>query len=167
MIAHFIYGFIMKSFDLERFTPYRLNVAAGTLAVLIDKLCLQPAGISVPQWRVLSRLGGRGACAQAELVKNGPMDKITVTRAVVALSSQGYIISIATPGDRRARMLDLTEKGRALFRTLAQAVSELETETIKLSGLQDPDGFVDQLERLEAAGRTLLRTHSQSGGGKA
>ncbi len=164
---YLIYDFLMKSFDLERFTPYRLNVAAGTLALLIEKLCLQPAGITVPQWRVLSRLGGRGPCAQAELVKTGPMDKISVTRAVVALSARGFIVSNVAPGDRRARMLDLTDRGRVLFRQLAQAVCDLEAETMQLGGLQDPDGFVDQLARLEAAARTLLRTYSQEGGGKA
>lgn len=154
----------MKPFDLERFTPYRLNVAAGTFALLLDRLCLQPAGITVAQWRVLSRLGGAGPCAQGVLVKTAPMDKITVTRAVGALTAQGYVISIIAPGDRRARLLDLTEKGRLLFRNLAQTARELEQETMLLGGIQDQAGFTDQLARIEAAARTLLRTYSEQGG---
>ncbi len=147
----------MNLFDLDRFLPYRLNVAAGTVALLLEKNCLQPAGITVPQWRILSTLGGEGPCAQGRFVKKGPMDKITVTRAVTALLAQELIVSIVSAGDRRARLLDLTEKGRALFRQLASQARQLEVETLEISGLRDAHAFVDQLSRLEAAARTLLR----------
>ena len=146
-----------KSLELDRFLPYRLNVVAATLSFLFEERVLQSSRVSFPQWRILGVLGSEGPTAQQNFVKRSKMDKISISRAVNGLIEMGAVVSTESTDDRRARILQLTDDGRRLYKELASEALEVDEEVVKLAGLPDAERFLDELERVESAVRTLRR----------
>lgn len=149
------YSFVMKLLELDRYLPYRMNVVAAMLSDLFEKTVLIPARISYPQWRILAILGSEGPSAQQNFIRRTRMDKITISRAVSVLTEQGAVTSTVSTADRRARTLELTPEGQKLFKRLADEALSIETQAIALSGMQNSERFLDELDRLESAVRTL------------
>lgn len=146
-----------RSLHLETFLPYRLNVAAGMVSYLISEKCLEPAGITLPQWRILSTLGEDGSVGQARFIQRSAMDKITISRAVRGLSDRGLVVSTVSGGDRRARLLSLTGKGRLLLRTLSAQARAIERELLVRAGERDGAELGARLRRLEATALELRK----------
>lgn len=148
----------MKSLSLERFVPYRLNVAAAVVSNLIEERVLAAENISFPQWRIIAILGSDGPSAQQTFAKRTNMEKIMISRAVGALTKAGIVESQVSPEDRRARLLSLTKGGRELYRKISTKALEIERDIARLSGLPDTERLMDELERIELAVRTLRRS---------
>lgn len=146
-----------KSLHLETFLPYRLNVAAAMVSYLIAERCLEPAGITLPQWRIMSMLGEEGSVGQARFVQRSAMDKITISRAVRGLSDRGLVVSTVSAGDRRARLLSLTGKGRLLLRSLSSQARAIERELLARAGEQDGVELGARLRRIEATALALRK----------
>jgi DNA-binding MarR family transcriptional regulator len=154
-----------KTFHLETFVPFRLNVASGAISFHIQEQCLQPENITQAEWRILTTLGAEGPSAQSRFVKRSPMDKITVTRTVKSLINAGLVESRESELDRRSRLLTLTPKGLSLYRSLAAKTLQLESELLEEAGISDPEEFIERLHRLELAVSTLRRKHRVGKGG--
>ena len=111
-------------FDLMRFTPYRLAVAAQRTSDELARLYRDRYGITNPQWRVLAHLSHAGEVSVREIEARVAMEKSKVSRAASRLEEVGYIAKSVNDADRRLVKLSLTEKGMALMvelRALAQS----------------------------------------------
>ncbi|MHA1190473.1 MAG: MarR family winged helix-turn-helix transcriptional regulator [Alphaproteobacteria bacterium] len=75
---------------------------------------LLPAGISSPQFTLLATLTGNEAITVSELAGQLGMDRTTLTRNLKPLERDG-LISVREGDDRRARIVDLTAKGRRIY----------------------------------------------------
>jgi len=76
------------------------------------------AGVSMPQFRVLSFLERRGSSSLSELASYLGVSLPSASRLVDGMSSRGLIEACDDPSDRRRLLLRLTDKGRE---TLASA----------------------------------------------
>lgn len=113
---------------LEAFLPYRLAVLAHKVSRALSGAYVDEFNLSIPEWRVLANLGRFGPLYAGELAERSSMDKPKVTRALQRLEAAGLLQRTVDPGDRRQVRLQLTRRGRAVFRQVAALALEWEAE---------------------------------------
>lgn len=107
-------------FDLDRFLPYRMNVAAGRLSRAFSALYRERFGISTAEWRVVAHLSQGEGVSVREIHDRVDMDKSKVSRAAARLEASGHVTKRVSSSDRRLVELALTPKGQAMMAELAQ-----------------------------------------------
>jgi len=96
-------------------------------------LFARSTGLSMPQFSLMMQLHYRGACGMSEISERFEVTPAAASQLVDKLVQNGYIVREEDPSDRRAKLLNLTDKGK---------------ETI-LQGIEERYRWVDQLaERL-------------------
>jgi DNA-binding MarR family transcriptional regulator len=96
---------------------FLLNKSAIRLRERLD-LALNPLGLTGKLLSVLKILNAEGAHTQHELGYLGCIDRSSAVVFIDALEKLGMVERSRKPGDRRAHVVSLTEKGR---RTLPKA----------------------------------------------
>ena len=72
-------------------------------------------GLSMPQFSILMQLHHRGNCAIGDISERFDITNAAASQLVDKLVQGGFIRREEDPQDRRAKMLNLTEKGRDLI----------------------------------------------------
>jgi DNA-binding MarR family transcriptional regulator len=122
--------------------------AVRVLARLSRVLESADAGLTVPQYRMLSALS-EGGQRSARLAERLAVRKPTVTALADGLIAAGYVARESEEGDRRIVRLSLTEAGQdALQRADAAYLARLEP---LLAEVPDPERFVGDLLAVGAA----------------
>jgi DNA-binding MarR family transcriptional regulator len=103
-------------------------------------------------------LGHRGYCVlqaamdaeltQTELAGMIGLDKTTMVVTVDDLESKGYAERIASPTDRRARVIRVTQAGRAKVAEGLEIVRHVQDEVLDSLPETDREGFVAALMKL-------------------
>ncbi len=91
-------------------------------------------GLSRPQWRVLTMLRRHEGINQGGLADLVEVEPITLCRMVDRLQEAGLVERRANPADRRAWLLHLTDKARALLEEMRPMAVSLFDEA--MSGLE-------------------------------
>ena len=94
-------------------TCFYLRSATRRITQVYDE-GLKPAGISLNQYSLLSRLSRHGGLSVSAFAERMSMDRTTLTRNLVPLEAAGWIVSGSPVG--RARLLALTDTGEAKLR---------------------------------------------------
>lgn len=135
---------------LDAFLPYRLsytsNLVSDTIARTYDALF----GLSIPEWRLVAVVAESEGVTQAAIGQKTRMDKVTVSRAAIALVERGLLTREKHPEDRRAHRLALTEAGRELYRAVAPKALELERRIFARLDPAELARFVETLRRIDA-----------------
>ncbi|SPH18827.1 putative HTH-type transcriptional regulator YusO [Defluviimonas aquaemixtae] len=137
----------LPEFNLDRFTPYRVAVAAQKLSEELAKHYRQEFGISIPEWRVLAHLAHSGDVSVRDIEVRVAMEKSKVSRAASRLESAGHIAKSVNDSDRRLLQLSLTPKGRALMAKLLPLALSFQEE-IEARLAETFDGFEAGIDRL-------------------
>jgi len=96
-------------------------------------LFAKSTGLSMPQFSVLMQLHHKGACGMSEISERFEVTPAAASQLVDKLVQNGFIVREEDPNDRRAKLLNLTNKGRDLVQ----------------QGIEERYRWVDQLaERL-------------------
>jgi MarR family transcriptional regulator, transcriptional regulator for hemolysin len=103
-------------------------------------------------------LGQRGFCVlsaaidadftQTELAGMIGLDKTTMVVTVDELESKGFAQRVPSPTDRRARMITVTEAGRAKVAEGQQIIQRVQDEVLEALPAEQRGGFVDALMTL-------------------
>jgi len=72
-------------------------------------------GLSMPQFSIMMQLYYRGACGMSEVSGQFEITPAAASQLVDKLVQNGFIAREEDPNDRRARTLNLTDKGRELI----------------------------------------------------
>ncbi|GHA81712.1 MarR family winged helix-turn-helix transcriptional regulator [Streptomyces termitum] len=124
---------------------------------------LRDLGLYPGQELMMMRLWDCGAARQSELIQSLGLDPSTVTKMLQRLEQCGYVRRSPDPADRRAVLVETTERGRALRAGVERAWSDLEESS--LAGL-DPAGRAE-LARLLGLVAENLRDEADEAGGCA
>ncbi|WP_186161793.1 MarR family winged helix-turn-helix transcriptional regulator [Burkholderia gladioli] len=81
----------------------------------------RPFGINAPQFSLLVLIVDLGPLTRSNLGRSNQHDRSTLTRNLQPLIAQGWVEETREAGDRRIRLLSLTERGNALLREAASA----------------------------------------------
>jgi DNA-binding MarR family transcriptional regulator len=122
----------------------RAHVAAELLARGYDDIT--PAHIYIFQ------TPGPDGLRPTELAQRTLMTKQAMNHLLTSLEERGYIERVAADGDRRARVLRLTSRGRRLTQVIQDCASQIEHRWEQALGLESMRELLAALKQLDNIG---------------
>lgn len=107
------------------------------------------AQIRPPHGNVMQFLDAGGTRVSV-LAERAQMTKQSMAELVAHLERLGYVERIPDPGDRRAKLVRATPRGRELYAIAREVVAEIEAEWTALLGKAKMRQLRDLLEELNA-----------------
>jgi DNA-binding MarR family transcriptional regulator len=123
---------------------HRVGFALGSF--LSDVVA--PHGLSVRTWVVLSTVSSNPGMTQLALGSALGLDKTTVTAAIDRLEHAGLVSRREAPGDRRARVVDITKAGGELVDQVEVETSARQKTLLAHVHQADLDGLTRTLQQL-------------------
>ncbi|BAI98520.1 MarR family transcriptional regulator [Sphingobium sp. TA15] len=139
-----------KMLRLDAFIPYRLSFTAALLSDAIAQSYEDLFGIGIAEWRVIAWVAERGSITQQQICAMSRMDKVTVSRAAIALTGRGVLRRLPNAEDRRSHLLALTEEGERLHAAIAPKALEMESGVFSHFSAEEVEAFVGMLRRIDA-----------------
>ena len=100
---------------LESFLPYQFSVIASRVSRGLARLYTVRFDLSVPEWRIMTVLGGFPGVSANEVCELTAMDKVRVSRGVARLLQFERIRRDSDPSDRRRSKLYLSDTGLKVY----------------------------------------------------
>jgi len=118
-----------------------------SLGIRLEKK-FRSAGIRISgtQWSILSMLHQSACTTQQCIGKSLKMDKVSLTRAVISLEKQGYILRAPMTDDRRINKIWLSEKGKSIYSVLAPLAEATLNEAFAGIEKKEVDTLLEILE---------------------
>lgn len=138
-----------EAFDLMRFTPYRLAVAAQVLSEGLARQYRERFDISIPDWRVMVHLAHSGGASVRDIEARVAMEKSKVSRAASRLEERGLVLKQESTTDKRLVHLSLTAAGLAMMDQILPLAAAFQAKIESQLGT-DLAGFEAGLNRLLA-----------------
>lgn len=145
----------MSDLRLGGFLPYRLSIASNRVSDAVATSYSSLFGLRIPEWRLIAVLAEGDGLSQQALGRKTRMDKVTVSRAAIALAGRGLIVRESDAKDKRAARLSLSEAGRALYEQVAPKALAMEQSLFAQFSADELTAFRDMLDRVEAAAAKL------------
>src|SRR4051812_7728673 len=145
----------MPSLKLDQFLPYRLSIASNRVSSAIATAYQALFGLRIPEWRLIAVIAESDGLTQQALGAATRMDKVTVSRAAIALVDRGLVERRPNPDDQRSHLLSLTAAGQTLYESVAPKALELEAQVFAGFSATEIATFKAMLERLEASAASL------------
>lgn len=136
---------------LDAFIPFRLSIASNLVSETIAESYRALFGLTIYEWRVIAVLAEEEGATQAQVGQRTRMDKVTVSRAAIALAGRGLIERRQSASDRRAQRLQLSARGRELYAAVAPKALELERRILARFSPAEVTTLVAMLRRIEEA----------------
>ena len=147
--------------SLERFMPYRLSYAANLVSEAIAQQYGALFNLTIPEWRVIAHVAEHRGITQQEIGLRTRMDKVTVSRATIALATRGCVERSKNAADRRSRRLSLTAAGRRLYAAIAPKALELERAVFGQFSAAEMAALRKFLQRIDAAAAAAMMAESE------
>lgn len=138
---------------LDDFIPYRLSVVSNLVSDGIAKTYEALFGLSIPEWRLVAVTAESDGITQQAIGQRTRMDKVTVSRAAIALVDRGLLTRAANPDDRRSHLLRLSAAGQELYAAIAPKALDLEARLFAHFEPAEVTQFMAMLRRIEALAR--------------
>jgi DNA-binding MarR family transcriptional regulator len=106
-------------------------------------------------WRVMMCIAAAPGATAQEIASFGGFDKMTISAALKRLIAQGRVARESDPADRRRLQLELTSKGRTIYRSLSAEVHLMEEELLARFTPQEQIELRAMIDRLLSVLRTL------------
>ncbi|MFM9937606.1 MAG: MarR family winged helix-turn-helix transcriptional regulator [Novosphingobium sp.] len=140
----------MSLLRLDDFLPYRLSYTSNLVSEAIARAYESLFGLSIPEWRLIAVIAEHDGITQQGIGTRTRMEKVTVSRAAIALAGRGLIDRTQSPDDRRAQCLTLTSEGRVLYAQVAPKARELESRIFGAFSPAEIEAFVAMLRRIDS-----------------
>lgn len=145
----------MSDLKLDDFLPYRLSIASNAVSDAVASAYRTLFGLRIPEWRLVAVLAEGGNMSQQALCGRTRMDKVTVSRAAIALADRGLIARASNPEDQRSHLLTLSQEGWALYEQVSPKALELERRIFAAFSQAEREQLQAMLDRIEAAVETF------------
>ena len=145
----------MSDLKLDQFLPYRLSIASNRVSSAIATAYQSLFGLRIPEWRLIAVIAESDGLTQQALGVATRMDKVTVSRAAIALVDRGLVQRRPNPDDQRSHLLSLTMAGKSLYESVAPKALELEAQVFAGFSPDEIAAFSVMLDRIEASAAPL------------
>ncbi|MGJ3646859.1 MarR family winged helix-turn-helix transcriptional regulator [Sphingomonas sp. GlSt437] len=145
----------MTALRLDRFLPYRLSIVSNSVSAAVATSYQALFGLKIPEWRIIAVIAEGEAMTQQAIGARTRMDKVTVSRAAIALVERGLLDRRPNPDDQRSHLLSLSPAGRALYENVAPQALALEARMFGAFSADEIEHFTAMLDRIEAAAAAL------------
>ncbi|MCP3735596.1 MarR family winged helix-turn-helix transcriptional regulator [Sphingomonas sp. RP10(2022)] len=146
-----------RALVLDDFLPYRLSVTSNLVSDSIARAYEALFGLTIPEWRLIAVIAEAGTISQQAIGARTLMDKVTVSRAAIALVDRGLLARRGNPGDKRSHLLELTDAGQDLYAAVAPKALDLEARIFSHFEPDEVARFTAMLRRIEAVTLDLAR----------
>lgn len=136
--------------SLDDFIPYRLSFTSNLVSDAIARAYEALFGLTIPEWRLIAVIAEHDGITQQTIGARTRMDKVTVSRAAIALATRGLIVRAPNVADRRSHLLVLSASGRELYAQVAPKALELEERIFGSFATAEKEQFVAMLRRIDA-----------------
>ncbi|GHF66689.1 MarR family winged helix-turn-helix transcriptional regulator [Seohaeicola zhoushanensis] len=133
----------------------RLNQISTGL--FMERMASAGLTLTPVQFAALNALADRPGIDQATLAGMVAYDRATLGKVVDRLEERGALRRDVSPTDRRARVLELTEAGHALYQSALPHVQAIQPQI--LTGLNEEERarLIELLEKVTMAGNDMSR----------
>lgn len=145
----------MTKLKLDAFLPYRLSIASNRVSSAVATAYQALFALKIPEWRLIAVIAEGEAMTQQALGVATQMDKVTVSRAAIALVDRGLVRRASNPDDQRSHLLSLSSEGQALYDSVVPKALALEAEIFGGFTANEIAQFAAMLARIEAAAANL------------
>lgn len=149
------------SLVLDDFLPFRLSYTSNLVSETVARTYEALFGLSIPEWRLIAVVAESGPITQGSIGQRTRMDKVTVSRAAIALVERGLMTRGPNPADRRSHLLELTDAGRDLYASVSPKALELERRVFDRLGRDEVRRFAATLRRIDAAALEVSLEHKR------
>lgn len=118
-------------------------------------LFARSTGLSMPQFSILMQLHHKGACGMSEVSERFEITPAAASQLVDKLVQSGFVVREEDPNDRRARLLNLTDKGRQLIQQGTEERYRWVDELAKKLTPEEKAKIGEALVALTEAARTI------------
>ncbi len=149
---------------LQNFLPYRLSFTSNAVSEMIASQYQERFGLTAPEWRVIAVIAEAGSASQQEICQITRMDKVTVSRAAMALTDRNVLDRQTNPADKRSHLLTLTKAGVKLYASIIPRATEMEQRIFSCLSSKERmtlmlflsriDDHIDLLRRNDGMGST-------------
>src|SRR5216683_1037127 len=124
------------TFQHQAYVPYLLRRISDSVSERFTA-GLTPHGLTIPMWRIIAVLHGRGATRFHILVSQTLIEPPTLSRLLKELRAMGYITRASSSVDARGVLITPTKKALNLVEALTPHAFEVEKET--MAGLTEDE----------------------------
>jgi DNA-binding MarR family transcriptional regulator len=97
---------------LAEFLPYRIPALAAQMLRETSRACrAQEPPVTTAQWRIMSILANFQSMSASEISRISMLDQVAVSRALVMLHQDGFVIRQRVRKDKRTLEVSLTKEG--------------------------------------------------------
>ena len=140
-----------QDLPLRKRISFRLQRVGILLTTQAGSLLKTDGGLTLNQWRLMTFLSERECGSVFELSKLGFIDKATLSRAATELVKRGLIFSEASPTDRRATVLRLTDAGREVLSKVEPGMQRRQADLMNAITEEERETLFRILDKLEHA----------------
>lgn len=134
---------------LDEFIPYRLSFTSNLVSETIASAYEALFGLTIPEWRLVAVIAENDGITQQAIAERTRMDKVTVSRAAIALAARGLVGRQPNDGDRRSHRLILTGIGQSLYAQVAPKALELEARIFGSFDAGELAAFTAMLRKID------------------
>lgn len=145
----------MTGLQLDKFLPYRLSIASNRVSGAVATAYQALFGLRIAEWRLIAVIAESDGMTQQALGLATEMDKVSVSRAAIALVERGLLVRRPNPEDQRSHLLSLTVAGARLYESVAPKALELEARIFAGFSAGELASFVAMLDRVSKAAAAL------------
>ena len=116
---------------------------------------VKASGLSMPQFGILMNLYYRQTCGVSEIGEHMQISAAAASQLVDKLVQSGLLARTEDPGDRRAKLLTLSDKGRLLIDNGIEARSDWVDELVQALS---PEEYEKVATALETLGQAVSQT---------
>jgi DNA-binding MarR family transcriptional regulator len=140
---------------LDEFLPYRLSFTSNAVSEAIARAYESLFGLKIPEWRLIAVIAEHGGITQQAIGLCTRMDKVTVSRAAIALTHRGLIARRPNPDDRRSHLLVLSVAGSKLYADVVPKALEFEARIFSGFNQAELASFIAMLRRIDMSALDL------------
>jgi DNA-binding MarR family transcriptional regulator len=137
-----------RRYDNVLLQMFRTSIAVRELMLVAVK----GTGITSAQYAVLGTIAAFRSISPTELAARLRVPPTTISRHVAELVDAGLAVRAPNPSDRRSYLLELTDEGRRVVRTIVPRIRRLLAE---LRAHTDIEAIEESLVDLERAARAV------------
>lgn len=147
-----------SNLKINEFLTFHLLRLANIAKGCVTREYLDPAGLSVPEWRLLATVVVFSPVAFADIVSMSTMDKGQVSRTLRSAQAKGFVVTEVVPGERRPNdpyassasriVVRSTDAGREMYEKVMPVAQSYQLGLIELMSPEERRVVLDVLQRL-------------------
>ncbi|MDR2216227.1 MAG: MarR family transcriptional regulator [Nevskiaceae bacterium] len=141
--------------DVVQYPTFLFQRMAGYAKTAAARRYVEPFGLSMPHWRLLTLIVDRSPLSFAEITARSLMDKGQVSRTLRVLERMG-LVQLGSVSDHPVRtsgvnprvVVSITPAGRGLYEQIVPVAQQYQVGLINLLTQEERKVFLDVLERM-------------------